>query len=78
MAHLVAGDEFTVSYGPVNFARDNIGVAIRLSTIDPPKEAICTKVVTEWIGPDRKFNRMSPSMHRKMGLIKHPYAQSPV
>lgn len=42
---------FNMSYGPVDFARDNIGVAIRLSTIDPPKEAICTEVVTEWIGP---------------------------
>ena len=42
---------FNMSYGTVDFARDNIGVAIRLSTIDPPKEAICTQVVTEWIGP---------------------------
>ena len=42
---------FNMSYGPVDFARDNIGVAIRLSSIDPPKEAICTEVGTEWIGP---------------------------
>ena len=42
---------FNMSYGTVDFARDNLGVAIRLSTIDPPKEAICTEVVTEWIGP---------------------------
>jgi len=42
---------FNMSYGAVDFARDNIGVAIRLSTIDPPKEAICTDVVAEWIGP---------------------------
>ena len=42
---------FNMSYGPVDFARDNIGAAIRLSTIDPPKEAICIEVVAEWIGP---------------------------
>lgn len=42
---------FNMSHGPVDFVRDNIGVAIRLSTIDPPRDAICTEVATEWIGP---------------------------
>ena len=42
---------FNMSHGSVDFTRDNISVAMRLSTIDPPKEAICTDVVTEWIGP---------------------------
>ena len=42
---------FNMGHGSVDFTRDNISVAIRLSTIDPPKEAIRTDVVTEWIGP---------------------------
>jgi LysR family transcriptional regulator, glycine cleavage system transcriptional activator len=42
---------FNMGYGPVDFARDNIGVAIRLSTIEPPKDVIRTEPVTEWIGP---------------------------
>lgn len=42
---------FNMGYGAVDFTRDNISVAIRLSTIDPPKKVIRTDVVTEWIGP---------------------------
>ena len=42
---------FNMGYGPVDFARDNISVAIRLSTIEPPKDVIRTGDVTEWIGP---------------------------
>ena len=40
-----------MSHGTVDFTRDNIDVAIRLSTIDPPPEAIRSDVVPEWIGP---------------------------
>ena len=42
---------FNMGYGPVDFARDNISVAIRLSTIEAPKDVIRTGTVTEWIGP---------------------------
>ena len=42
---------FNMSVGSVDFTRDNISVALRLSSIDAPKEAIRTDVVTEWIGP---------------------------
>ena len=42
---------FNMSHGLVDFTRDNISVAIRLSTIDSPKEVVRTDVVTEWIGP---------------------------
>jgi LysR family transcriptional regulator, glycine cleavage system transcriptional activator len=42
---------FNMGYGPVNFVGDNISVAIRLSTIEPPKDVIRTGAVTEWIGP---------------------------
>lgn len=42
---------FNLGFGPVNFARDNISVAIRLSTIEAPKDVIRVGTVTEWIGP---------------------------
>lgn len=42
---------YNMSHGSVDFTRDNIGVAIRLSTIEPPQEVIRSDVVTEWIGP---------------------------
>jgi LysR family glycine cleavage system transcriptional activator len=42
---------FNMGYGPVEFVRDNISVAIRLSTIEPPKDVIRVGAVTEWIGP---------------------------
>lgn len=42
---------FNMGYGPVDFARDNVGVAIRLSSIEPPQDAIRTEVTTEWVGP---------------------------
>ena len=42
---------YNMSHGAVDFARDNIGVAIRLSTIDSPEDVIRSDVVSEWIGP---------------------------
>ena len=42
---------FNTGSGPVDFVRDNVSMALRLSTIEPPKEAIRTDAVTEWIGP---------------------------
>ena len=44
---------FNMGCGPVDFVRDNISVAIRLSTIEPPKEVVRTGAVTESIGPVR-------------------------
>ena len=40
-----------MNYDRVDFIRDNISVAIRNSTIDPPKSAIIRPLGTEWIGP---------------------------
>jgi LysR family glycine cleavage system transcriptional activator len=40
---------FNMGYGPVDFVRDNISVAIRLSTIEPPKDVIRVGAVTEWM-----------------------------
>ena len=42
---------FNMSHGPVDFTRDNISVAIRLSSIEPPKDAVRTDVAHEWVGP---------------------------
>lgn len=42
---------FNPGSGPVDFVRDNVSMALRLSTIEPPKEVIRTDAVTEWIGP---------------------------
>ncbi len=50
-AHPMVDIRFNMSFGPVDFARDNISLAIRLSTITPPKDASMKDVVAEWIGP---------------------------
>ena len=42
---------FNMSHGPVDFARDNVSVAIRLSSIEPPKEVVKADVAPEWVGP---------------------------
>lgn len=42
---------FNMSHGPLDFARDNVSVAIRLSTIEAPKDAVRHDVASEWIGP---------------------------
>ena len=42
---------FNMSHGAVDFTRDNVSVAIRLSSIDPPKDVVRHEVATEWIGP---------------------------
>jgi len=40
-----------LNYDRVNFSRDNISVAIRNSTIEPPADALIREMGTEWIGP---------------------------
>ncbi len=42
---------FNMSHGAVDFTRDNISVAIRLSSIEAPKGVQRSDVVAEWIGP---------------------------
>ena len=42
---------FNPGSGPVDFVRDNVSMALRLSTVEPPREAIRTDAVIEWIGP---------------------------
>lgn len=42
---------FNMSHGPLDFVRDNVSVAIRLSSIEPPRDAQRSDVASEWIGP---------------------------
>src|SRR4029453_12279303 len=42
---------FTMNYDQIDFMRDNISAAIRISTIQPPEGAILRGRMTEWIGP---------------------------
>ncbi len=42
---------FNMSYGALDFTRDNISVAIRLSSIEAPKGVLRSDIVTEWVGP---------------------------
>jgi LysR family glycine cleavage system transcriptional activator len=42
---------FNMSHGPVDFVRDNVSVAIRLSSIDAPKDVVRIDVAPEWVGP---------------------------
>jgi len=43
--------QFNMNYEQIDFVRDKISVAIRSSTIEPPKDAIIRDLMIEWIGP---------------------------
>lgn len=43
--------QFNMNYDQIDFVRDKISVAIRSSTIVPPRDAVIRDLVTEWIGP---------------------------
>lgn len=43
--------QFNVNYGPVDVVRENIGVAIRNTMIQPPEDVVVRELVTEWVGP---------------------------
>jgi hypothetical protein len=40
-----------MSHGPVDFTRDNVSVAIRLSSIEAPRDVVRADVAPEWVGP---------------------------
>jgi LysR family transcriptional regulator, glycine cleavage system transcriptional activator len=42
---------FNMNYDRIDFVRDEISVAIRVSMIEPPKEVIIKNMIDEWIGP---------------------------
>lgn len=43
--------QYNMTSGQVDFTHDNIGVAIRLSTVEPPLDVIRKDVCSEWVGP---------------------------
>jgi DNA-binding transcriptional LysR family regulator len=50
-AHPEVELRFNMSHGPLDFARDNVSVAIRLSSIEAPKDVVRADVAPEWVGP---------------------------
>ncbi|PLZ03133.1 LysR family transcriptional regulator [Burkholderia sp. WAC0059] len=50
-AHPAVKISFNMGYGEIDFARDNISIAIRLNTIPAPKNIVPRELVDEWIGP---------------------------
>lgn len=57
---------FNMSHGAVDFARDNISIAIRVNSIDPPREVEPTELVDEWIGP------VCSPHYMRLAQIRHP------
>jgi len=55
--------KFNMNYDQIDFVRDKISVAIRASTIEPPKDAITRNLIDEWIGPV-----CSPGYAQSIGL----------
>src|SRR5512139_2310894 len=43
--------QFNMNYDRIDFVRDNISLAIRNSSITPPKDAHLRDLMVEWIGP---------------------------
>ena len=43
--------QYHMTSGPLDFTRDKISVALRLSTQEPPRDVICTDISSEWVGP---------------------------
>jgi LysR family transcriptional regulator, glycine cleavage system transcriptional activator len=50
-AHPEVELRFNMSHGPLDFARDSVSVALRLSSIEAPKDVVRADVAHEWIGP---------------------------
>lgn len=43
--------QFDMNVGPLDFVRDKVGVAIRNTTIEPPKDAEVRELLVEQVGP---------------------------
>lgn len=50
-AHPEVELQFNMNYDRIDFVHDNIGLAIRNSSIEPPKDAHLRELMVEWIGP---------------------------
>lgn len=66
---------FNMNYGPVDFTRDNVSVAIRINSIEPPRGIEPIELVPEWIGPVctpeymRSADLRSPADFARMRLL---------
>jgi len=43
--------QYHMTSGPLDFVRDKVSVAIRLSSQEPPRDVIRTDICSEWVGP---------------------------
>ncbi|MBK4738380.1 LysR substrate-binding domain-containing protein [Noviherbaspirillum pedocola] len=43
--------QYHMTSGPLDFTRDKVGVAIRLSSQEMPRDVVRTDVCSEWVGP---------------------------
>lgn len=43
--------QYHMTSGPLDFTRDKVSVAIRLSSQEPPRDVIRTDICSEWVGP---------------------------
>lgn len=43
--------QYHVTSGAIDFTRDKVNVAMRLSSQELPKDVICTDICSEWVGP---------------------------
>jgi LysR family transcriptional regulator, glycine cleavage system transcriptional activator len=50
-AHPHVEVQFNMNYDQVDFLRDKVSIAIRSSTIPPPRDVLIRELMTEWIGP---------------------------
>ncbi|MCP1758749.1 MULTISPECIES: LysR substrate-binding domain-containing protein [Bradyrhizobium] len=50
-AHRNIDLQFNMNYDQVDFIRDKVSVAIRSSTITPPKDVVIKELAREWISP---------------------------
>jgi DNA-binding transcriptional LysR family regulator len=55
--------QYHMTSGPLDFTRDKVSVAIRLSSQEPPRDVIRTDICSEWVGPV-----CSPEYLRTLGL----------
>lgn len=57
--------QFNMNYDRIDFVRDNIGMAIRNSSIEPPPDARLRDLMVEWVGPV-----CSPDYQSSAGLVR--------
>lgn len=57
--------QFNMNYDRIDFVRDNIGLAIRNSSIEPPRDARLRDLMVEWVGPV-----CSPEYQQAAGLTQ--------